>query len=210
MGGDEPIASWRQYAGEAGVIVKVAAALHECGTEPVTVTSPEFSTLLWGAPKKGVRRASDDDGGTEKAGWWSVNQAVGRWLALGNVRPMLIRGPANDLTVHLGTARHHRLDMAGLFGALAAQLLFVAVNRSGARICAACGTYFVPNRVQTGRRSFCHECGQKGKNKLASRDYRARRGEMQSTLRGSRTSANSKPSSRGERGSGRRRRRRHK
>jgi hypothetical protein len=78
---------------------------------------------------------------------------VNRWLALGNVRPIL----KSD-----GEREFITFD-TNLFGVLATQLMMVVCRTSGLGICSGCGMLYTPRRRQPkfGQRNYCQECGKK-------------------------------------------------
>jgi hypothetical protein len=187
--GEEPLAKWRELSREAKLILRAAAALHESSNGTAIISRGDFTRLLFGV------RPLEETGEPRVIGWAWILEALGRWVERGNVGPMIRVDQANRLTLVLGTVRRHRSDISGLFGALAVQILLAVVNKSGARLCASCGAFFAPKRVQTGRRSFCPECGRKGANKIAARDSRKRRRD-ESNVAGRREVSSSSRSSR--------------
>ena len=194
-GGWEPLERWRYYSRESAAILRSIASLHasEDGTAKISVA--DAHQLLYGTPSPSVSDSRDE---RQFVDWRWIRSAVDRWLSFGNVRPYLheFRGGAPSVgygtadspieaDIYLGGSGYFVENVCGLFGALATQVLLVAVNKGGLANCTACELpYFCDRKPAAGERSFCWDpdC-RKAKNKLAQRDRRARDREGASSRR---------------------------
>ena len=91
---------------------------------------------------------------------------VNRWLALGNVRPILKSEGGRDFIT---------FD-TNLFGVLAAQLMMAVSSTNGLGFCSGCGMPYAPPRRQPkfSQRNYCEECGKKAAWRDAKADQRRR------------------------------------
>lgn len=180
----EPLSAWRQFSREGKALLTLAAHL-----QSGTPSRPEDwrVALGWERTDGGISPPAypPDWKGRE----WHIEQRVNTWMAWG----------ASGLSFHWRRSwppkderattrpRESRLvpevtvGGGGLFGALAAQLMFAVARSDGLAFCSGCTTPFFPTRKpSSGERRYCDDCRTEGvPQRDATRDYsnRQRRGE---------------------------------
>ncbi len=148
--GWEPLAAWRLFAGQARAHLNIAAKLHngklgDASDWQMIYTQAGRTTPWW--------KSIGDDAGLalERR---KLADCVNEWLLIGNVRPALTWG--------WGENRNSKVTLqgAGLFGALAVQLLMAVSRTAGLAICSSCGGPYAPQRrPRADRRNYCPDCG---------------------------------------------------
>lgn len=123
--------------------------------------APEWH-LLSGSPEWIQPRTVD-------AGWRDVDYFLTFWLRAANVRPFLER-QGGKVAITWGSGE------AGLFGALAVQILLAVTKTGGLAHCADCRNSFVPSRrPRRDQRQYCPPCRKSGApQRDAALDYRRR------------------------------------
>jgi transposase-like protein len=165
----EPITSVRAWAREARELIDLAANTHQGVLVNLRGWTEhgrrwEKTRFLFGRSGRDLfaRRTLDNQR-------YVLGQLVHEWLEIGRVQPFWRLRPRASSIV---------LGGFGVFGALAAQLLFVVSRTKGFSVCASCGRPFSPKRrpILT-RSSYCGRCGLRAAQKEASKNYRRRVGE---------------------------------
>jgi hypothetical protein len=142
----EPLRIWRDFSRRFEKVVQGVARLRE---DP---------------PKNSIELAARWEGWI---GW------VNYWLEMSGAG--LICYSESDKLQDLPKSLTVGFEHYGLFDLLTAQLLIAVLRANPPAICAACGTFFIPQRAATrGTRRFCPKCREQGEDvRFAMRDYRA-------------------------------------
>ncbi len=167
QGDGDPIAAWRQFSEAANAILSIQASLN---------ANDQPDKRLWQiALKPGPHPSISgvlDDVYWDAAPWWNrqsdskilIELCINRWMRLAGVFPQL---DSKDLSI--------RFSSAGLFGAIAVQLLLVVGGSEGWVICSnpKCHQiYDSPRRPKSHQRHFCPVCRVAGiPKKFADRAY---------------------------------------
>jgi len=179
----EPLARWRQFAGEAQAILNVAASLHRENRAPIEMWAPLEERF--GAPAVVMLGEQNAEAGliepppqvlSEDVQGVSprrstideqrrlVSRAVQEWLELGDVA--VIFRWTGAASIEFGSYC--------LFGALALQLALAVARSQGLAVCMSCGRAYPPLRQPApGRNNYCDlsDCG----SRAAKRDWARRK-----------------------------------
>jgi hypothetical protein len=170
---------WRSWSARAKSFLKLAEQLRDGGLG--REKDWRIAEHRWGPPffDDVVPRPSIPDKcvckgwrppPTEEDALYKLQNLVNGWLWLGNVMPVI--NMANDgpsVGVHT----------QGVFGALAIQVMLAVTGIGGIAFCSYCGGWFrVHRQPKYTNRRFCGECDRKAATRLASRDYRKRKGVL--------------------------------
>ena len=140
----EPIDRWLYFSRQARAILQIAAALHR--EEPPS--EEDWLTVYAGRPElKGATRKLAESGSRDEH-QSHIEDAINKWLALGNVRPRFHWGRERAPSLRLG---------ASTFGVLAIQLMSAVIRARDIYTCSGCGSpYFREGRKpKPGQRNFC-------------------------------------------------------
>ena len=164
----EPIERWREWIARAAAVLRLATAMYEGGLG---------DNLDWQAI--GHPTGLDAPAGVplEYSAAFRVTAELNSWIVMGDVRPRLwwIEVGRSDMT-----RRPVVIKGAGLFGALAYQLLLAAGRSPGLARCTICGREFDhrqdrSRRPQAGRAIYCSEpCQREGARRRAERSRHTR------------------------------------
>ena len=171
--GWEPLERWWHFARQARAMLNLAANLHT--DRP---GQPEDWQVVVHHPKQPVPwwRPSVE------AEWILLSSVVQEWIRIGDVRPVLARGPTQGRQVEFGSSA----GGARLFETLACQLLFTMTRVTGVAVCSACAAIYTPRRrPRPDQRRYCRSCRDGGvPQRDAQRDrQRRRRAALPSTDR---------------------------
>ena len=114
--------------------------------------------------------------------WILLSSVVQEWIRIGDVRPVMARGPTQGRQVEFGSSA----GGTRLFGTLACQLLFTITRVTGVAVCSACAAIYIPTRrPRPDQRRYCQSCRDGGvPQRDAQRDrQRRRRAALPSTDR---------------------------
>ena len=117
-----------------------------------------------------------------EAEWILLSSVVQEWIRIGDVRPVMARGPTQGRQVEFGSSAGGTC----LFGTLACQLLFTITRVTGVAVCSACAAIYIPTRrPRPDQRRYCRSCRDGGvPQRDAQRDrQRRRRAALPSTDR---------------------------
>ena len=166
----EPVEAWQKWASEAHNIIGLAAKTHlgrqvdakslgwlEAGHGDLLSPFREKPTIV--SPLRGKVTIEHQQ--------MIVTQLVERWRRMGSVQPFFEwRGGKTSIT----------LGGAGLFGALATQLIFAVSRAVGLDVCSNCGElYSSRRRKAASRRHYCPKCGRRAALRDAQWDLRLKR-----------------------------------
>jgi hypothetical protein len=163
----EPVARWQEWIDRANAVLRLSAALYGGGTGE----DADWHAL---GSEEGLRVPVGVS--PEYAAAHHLTGEVNSWIVLGDVRPRLwwIEVGRDD-----ALRRPVVIAGAGLFGALAYQLLLAAGRSRGLARCTVCGREFDPQEVgrrrpQAGRAVYCAgPCAKEGARRRAERSRRA-------------------------------------
>ena len=160
----EPLELWRHYARQARALLNIAARLHR--DEPGELA--EWQAVYARQPLMDQAQLEKLAGAPVESQRFFVEMAVNEWLKMASVQP--------EFQWRYGSPRI-TLSGAGLFPALALQLMAAIARTDGLALCTGCGSPYTPKRrPRTGTRHYCQECRDAGvPQRDAARDYRARR-----------------------------------
>ena len=162
--GWEPLGRWRHFARQARAMLNLAASLHadqpgQPADWQVVVHHPTQPVPWWHR--------------SVEAEWILLSDVVGAWIQIGDVRPVMARGPTQGRHMEFGSSA------AGprLFGTLACQLLFTITRVTGVAVCSACAAIYTPTRQpRPDQRCYCPSCRAGGvPQRDAQRDRQRRR-----------------------------------
>ena len=121
----EPLERWRHFARQARAILDLAASLHtDQPGQPEdwqVVVQHRKQPVPWWRP-------------SVEAEWILLSSVVQEWIRIGDVRPVMARGPTQGRQVEFGSSA----GGTRLFGTLACQLLFTITRVTGVAVCSAC------------------------------------------------------------------------
>ena len=162
--GWEPLERWRHFARQAQAMLNLAARLHT--DQP---RQPEDWQVVVHHPTQPVPWWHP----SVEAEWILLSHVVGAWIQIGDVRPVMARGPTQGRHVEFGSSA------AGprLFGTLACQLLFTITRETGVAVCSECAAIYTPTRQpRPDQRRYCRSCRADGvPQRDAQRDRQRRR-----------------------------------
>ena len=171
--GWEPLERWRHFARQARAILDLAASLHtDQPGQPEdwqVVVQHRKQPVPWWRP-------------SVEAEWILLSSVVQEWIRIGDVRPVMARGPTQGRQVEFGSSA----GGTRLFGTLACQLLFTITRVTGVAVCSACTAIYTPTRrPRPDQRRYCRSCRAGGvPQRDAQRDrQRRRRAALPSTDR---------------------------
>ena len=171
--GREPLERWRHFARQARAILNLAASLHtDQPGQPEdwqVVVQHRKQPVPWWRP-------------SVEAEWILLSSVVQEWIRIGDVRPVMARGPTQGRQVEFGSSA----GGTRLFGTLACQLLFTIARVTGVAVCSACAAIYTPTRrPRPDQRRYCQSCRAGGvPQRDAQRDrQRRRRAALPSTDR---------------------------
>ena len=148
---EESLEKWRDFSKQADGLLNIAAQVHKglrVRPEDWEVVFPLFATPS----------TTETHFEALQPERHRIAYVVQRWLALGAVRPRFTWEGLTP-TFELGGPTDKG---AGLFGALAVQLLLIISCIDGLAHCSGCGKPYIPSkRPQADRRSYCPECRKK-------------------------------------------------
>lgn len=179
-----PIETWRRWAQNARAIIDLAAMTHlGSGVERAWLQEHGLIHQLgdreWNHLGRRHWRYRQDPGSnwqeklrSERHSTIALQREIAawhvqRWQRMGAVQPIFDWSSANARVTFGGY---------GLFGALAAQLMFRASRSVGFDVCSSCGQlYRVNRRKAADRRHYCETCGHGAALRDAQRDQRLKR-----------------------------------
>ena len=130
--GWEPLERWRHFARQARAILDLAASLHaDQPGQPEdwqVVVQHRKQPVPWWRP-------------SVEAEWILLSSVVQEWIRIGDVRPVMARGPTQGRQVEFGSSA----GGTRLFGTLACQLLFTITRVTGVAVCSACAAIYNPH-----------------------------------------------------------------
>ena len=164
---------WRHFARQARAILDLAASLHaDQPGQPEdwqVVVQHRKQPVPWWRPSVEVE-------------WILLSSVVQEWIRIGDVRPVMARGPTQGRQVEFGSSAGGTC----LFGTLACQLLFTITRVTSVAVCSACAAIYTPTRrPRPDQRRYCQSCRDGGvPQRDAQRDrQRRRRAALPSTDR---------------------------
>lgn len=142
----EPIQRWRFFARQARALLSVAARLRQ-GKPGL---KEDWKVIFnWKPEEIGAPKFHGEECDIDRQ---LIVYLVNRWLALGNVRPVL-RRDGERVFVTFDT---------NLFGVLASQLMMAVSGTKGLSSCSACGMPYAPTRQpKSNQRNYCQGCREK-------------------------------------------------
>lgn len=180
----EPLAAWSRVSRRTRALLNIAAKLRS-GTRGAL---EDWHLLLGGSEmfESWARHARpfatwdriDDRLYGSRLGYErrELTRIVNDWLEIADVRPRLS-------WTSKGTGLP--IEVRGMFGALAMQLVLTIARTSAIAICSGCGRSFLPKRKPVeGRRRYCDECREQG---IPVRDAMADRRRREKEAAGGKT-----------------------
>ena len=201
--GKESVARWRYYSRRSRSLLLVASRLREpprwtADGLPVFPWTPaelrplafDLGSVLLEAERGNTKESAAVFGPAEPTlllldVWQVLTNVVNEWLALGNVRPVLLLSEfagGGRLRIVLAPFGKPWEPEFPLFGVLGMQLAFAVSATRGLAFC-GCGKMFEPGRQPVGgARHYCDDCRESGApQRDAARDYRARQRAKEAT-----------------------------
>ena len=136
--GREPLERWRHFARQARAILDLAASLHtDQPGQPEdwqVVVQHRKQPVPWWRP-------------SVEAEWILLSSVVQEWIRIGDVRPVMARGPTQGRQVEFGSSA----GGTRLFGTLACQLLFTIARVTGVAVCSACAAIYDTHTAAAAR-----------------------------------------------------------
>jgi hypothetical protein len=156
----------RRWARQFRAVMNVAARLHN--GKPAAEL--DWAVLDVEPPSTGIdhRWRTVDLSPEERVrqGREILAQLIDAWLDFGAVR----------FTFEWGDRPNFGITVAGVFGALAAQLMFAVARSNGLAVCMGCGLPYAPTqKPKAGKRNYCPGCRSTARFRDAKRTQRTRK-----------------------------------
>lgn len=155
----ESLRRWKYYAEQARAMLSIAACLRHGNPG----RKEDWRLIFrWSREEKHPTNFHGEEYDIDKR---LLIYLVNRWVALGNVRPILkSEGDCDFITFD-----------TNLFGKLAAQMMMVVGGTNGLGYCSACGMPYAPQRQpKSSQRNYCQECRERAPWRDAKADQRRR------------------------------------